>query len=52
MFLTTPEFHFKFISANDTKKTLTLCNKTHNMGPSKQVRHEHLISKTFLLTES
>ena len=41
--------HFKFISANNTKKNLTLCNKTYSMGPSKQVRHEYLISKIFLL---
>ena len=31
------------------KKTLTLCNKTHNMGPSKQVRHEYLTRKNCLL---
>ena len=51
MFLTAPKFHFKFVSANcnDTKKNLSLCDKTHSMGPSKQVRHECLISKTFLL---
>ena len=49
MFLTTPEIHFKLISANDTKKKLNLCDKTHSMGPSKQVRHEYLIRKTFLL---
>ena len=44
--------HFKFISANNTtkkKKNPTLCNKTHSMGPSKQVRHEYLIRKNFLL---
>ena len=41
--------HFKFISANNTTKKLTLCNKTHRMGPSKQVRHEYPIRKNFLL---
>ena len=40
--------NFKFISANDTKN-LTLCDKKHSMGPSKQVRHEYLIRKNFLL---
>ena len=41
--------HFKFIWANNTtKKILTLCNKTHSMGTSKQVRHEYLIRKYFL----
>ena len=50
MFLTTPEFHFKFISANDNKKkNLLYVIKTHSMGPSKQIRHEYLIRKTFLL---
>ena len=50
MFLTTPEFHFKFISVNDTKKvTLTQCDKTHSMGPSKQVRYEYLTRKNCLL---
>ena len=49
MFFTTPEIHFKFTSANDTKKNLTLCDKTHSMGPSKQVRHEYLIRKNVLL---
>ena len=32
-----------------TQKNLTLCGKTHSMGPSKQVRHEYLIRKKFLL---
>ena len=31
------------------KKNLTLCDKTHSMGPSKQVRHEYVTRKNFLL---
>ena len=31
------------------KKSLLYVIKTHSMGPSKQIRHEYLIRKTFLL---
>ena len=47
MFLTTPEFHLKFISANDTKKDTLLCVIKRIVWV--QVKHEYLIRKNFLL---
>ena len=47
MFLRTPEFQIRISQRH--KKNLTLCDKTHSMGPSKQVRNEYLIRKNFLL---
>ena len=41
--------HFKFISANNTTKKTLPCVIKHSMGPSKQVRHEYLMRKNFLL---